>query len=164
MAQQNGHDAQPRQQPDSYLLPPSYPSPLLQPSYAYSPTQREQVANVHRTGSATSYTSLDLPPIRSIEFESDTQFQSRQPSLQSFTPSATSVDTYYYQADQSPQRYSQETDQTNSSYVHATDYQLLPAQLREQRIMSGQRERKAIKRRTKTGCTTCRKRRIKVRL
>ena len=164
MAQQNGHDVQPRQQPDSYVSPPSYPSPLLQPSYAYPPTQGEQAANVHRTGSATSYTSLDLPPIRSIEFESDTHFQSRQPSLHTFAPFPTSVDTYYHQADQSPQRYSQETDQANSLYVRATDYQLLPAQLHEQRIMSGRRERKAIKRRTKTGCTTCRKRRIKVRL
>jgi hypothetical protein len=44
----------------------------------------------------------------------------------------------------------------------AMRYQL-PPQPGEQRILSGGRHKKEIKRRTKTGCLTCRKRRIKVR-
>jgi hypothetical protein len=40
-------------------------------------------------------------------------------------------------------------------------YQLPPQG--DQRILSGGRHKKEIKRRTKTGCLTCRKRRIKVR-
>ena len=43
----------------------------------------------------------------------------------------------------------------------AMRYQL-PPQPGEQRILSGGRHKKEIKRRTKTGCLTCRKRRIKV--
>ena len=43
-------------------------------------------------------------------------------------------------------------------------YQLPPQQGDHQRVLSGGRHKKEIKRRTKTGCLTCRKRRIKVRM
>jgi hypothetical protein len=43
---------------------------------------------------------------------------------------------------------------------HMVRYQLPPQG--DQRVLSGGRHKKEIKRRTKTGCLTCRKRRIKV--
>jgi hypothetical protein len=44
---------------------------------------------------------------------------------------------------------------------NAMRYQL-PPQPGDTRVLSGGRHKKEIKRRTKTGCLTCRKRRIKV--
>lgn len=47
-----------------------------------------------------------------------------------------------------------------AQYNAAMRYQLPPQH--DQRVLSGGRHKKEIKRRTKTGCLTCRKRRIKV--
>ena len=175
MAQQSSN-AQSRQV-TSYPSPHSYPSPSMS-AYAYPPPTSGQGAEPYRaspTGSHVSLPSLNLPPIRNIDGRSPTAQQQAQaaqqsPSLQQQQGQSTGVQSsmgsplappmgQYYQHQQQalppPQSHMNVTSDPNQPLRYP-----LPAT--DNRMISGGRNKKEIKRRTKTGCLTCRKRRIKV--
>ncbi|KAH0542746.1 hypothetical protein FGG08_002885 [Glutinoglossum americanum] len=144
-------------QPTSYPSPHSYPSPSMS-AYAYPPPQQQQAVEPYRaspTGSHVSLPSISLPPIRSL----DPRQQQGPASLGSpLPPPAAPMGAYYHNQQQSLPPPQQHPNVTSSPHHQPLRYPL-PAP--DGRIMSGGRHKKEIKRRTKTGCLTCRKRRIK---
>lgn len=167
-----------RQQHNSYPSPHSYPSPSMQPTYSYPPPQGQQASEQYRaspTGSNVSLPSLNLPPIRAIDGQSQPPppppqppyLQQSAPAGQHQTgsplpPPVANMSGYYPQQTHGMPNLTQPMGITSSPQAMGMRYPL-PAQGQDQRIMSGGRHKKEIKRRTKTGCLTCRKRRIKVR-
>ncbi|KAI9674745.1 MAG: hypothetical protein M1817_001649 [Caeruleum heppii] len=149
-------------QPTSYPSPHSYPSPSMS-AYAYPPPtqQPQQSVETYRaspTGSHVSLQSLNLPPIRSID---PRNAQPGPGSIGSPLPppvgSMGSVGYPYSQSLPPPQH---PMNVTSSPHHHHQPHQY-PIPQPHGRVMSGGRHKKEIKRRTKTGCLTCRKRRIK---
>ncbi len=165
MSQQNSNQSRPS---TSYPSPHSYPSPSMS-AYAYPPPTQAQGTEPYRaspTGSNVSLPSLNLPPIRAIDGReqqpSQQQQQQQQQGGQAPVGSALPppMAQYYHNQGQSlppPPQHMNVTSDPNQPLR----YPLPPT---EGRIMSGGRHKKEIKRRTKTGCLTCRKRRIKVRV
>lgn len=168
MAQQNAN--QPRQA-SSYPSPHSYPSPSMS-GYAYPPPQQSQTTEQYRaspTGSTVSLPSLSLPPIRMMDGRpqsqqggqqqqpapSQHQPQVAQPSISTALPPPMSQ--YYQNQSLPPQQHINVTSDPNQPMRYS-----IPLPPTENRVMSGGRHKKEIKRRTKTGCLTCRRRRIKV--
>ncbi|KAI9814434.1 MAG: hypothetical protein M1827_003290 [Pycnora praestabilis] len=158
MSQQNNPQSR---QPTSYPSPHSYPSPSIS-AYAYPPPQQGQNVEPYRaspTGSHVSLPSLNLPPIRSIDPRQ--QQQQGQVAMGSplQPPPVAQMGQYYHNQGQSLPPPQQHPNVTSSPHDHQPLRYPLPAP--DGRIMSGGRHKKEIKRRTKTGCLTCRKRRIK---
>ncbi|KAL8936219.1 MAG: hypothetical protein Q9211_004289 [Gyalolechia sp. 1 TL-2023] len=140
-------------------------------AYAYPPSNHGQPAEPYRaspTGSNVSLPSLNLPPIRTT-MESRPQSQQGQqqtPQHQSqqqvgqpqmAVPLPPPMGSYYGAMAPQPLPPPQPMNIT-SDPNQPLRYPLPPA---DGRMMSGGRHKKEIKRRTKTGCLTCRKRRIK---
>ena len=102
--------------------------------------------------------ALDLPPIRSAEGATQApqvpQLQSSQ-QLQQQQHGHVPTHPQYYPVP--PQPYPPQPGDMMR-------YGGIPIPPADSRIMSGGRHKREIKRRTKTGCLTCRKRRIKVRI
>lgn len=152
----------------SFPSPHSYPSPSMS-AYAYPPSNHTETYRASPTGSNVSLPSLNLPPIK-LTMESRPQSQQGQqtPQHQSqqqvsqpqmAAPLPPPMGSYYgAMAPQSlpPPQHTNITSDPNQPMR----YPLPPP---DGRMMSGGRHKKEIKRRTKTGCLTCRKRRIKVR-
>lgn len=114
----------------------SYPSPQMQSSYTYPPTHGNEPYRQSPTASNVPLPPMalpNLPPLRSIEAQ-------QQPQA-------------------SPSQYYQPPPHAMPHPGHMVNYAAIPQD--QQRMMSGGRHKKEIKRRTKTGCLTCRKRRIK---
>lgn len=147
--------------PGPYSPPQNYPPPpKMQPSYAYPPPLGQHGEHYRHSPSSSnaSLPPVSLPPLRSI----DGQHHHPPPPPQLL-----------------PQAGSQQPGQGYPS-LHSSFFghpasggygagQQLPQYARYAAIpqgqpMAGGRGKKEIKRRTKTGCLTCRKRRIKVRL
>jgi hypothetical protein len=150
MAEQNG--PQSRQ-------PHSYPSPQMQSSYTYPPPQGQQTEPYRQSPTASNMPlpPMNLPPLRSIDGQPQPQQPVQQIPQQSGSPIAQSVQQmsgYYPPPPQGMQP-------GITSQPHLMRYVAAIPQ-GDQRMMSGGRHKKEIKRRTKTGCLTCRKRRIKV--
>ncbi|KAI9864796.1 MAG: hypothetical protein M1813_002566 [Trichoglossum hirsutum] len=127
-------------------------------AYAYPPPQQQQAVEPYRaspTGSHVSLPSLNLPPIRSLD---PRQQQGPAPLGSPLPPPAAPMGAYYHNQQQSLPPPQQHPNVTSSPHHQPLRYPL-PAP--DGRIMSGGRHKKEIKRRTKTGCLTCRKRRIK---
>ncbi|KAI9791780.1 MAG: hypothetical protein M1833_001339 [Piccolia ochrophora] len=162
MSQQNTS-----RQPTSYPSPHSYPSPSMS-AYAYPPPQQQQqqqpqapqqTVESYRaspTGSHVSLPSLSLPPIRAIDPRNPPQGQA--PMGSPLPPPVAPMGGYYPQQGQSLPPPQQHINVTSSPHNQGVRY---PISAPDGRIMSGGRHKKEIKRRTKTGCLTCRKRRIK---
>lgn len=166
LSQQNAPSQQSRPQPTSYPSPHSYPSPSVS-AYAYPPPQQQQAVEPYRaspTGSHVSLPSLNLPPIRHINDPRNSQSPAGGPPpappmgsplpLPGVPPP---MSGYYAQSLPAPPH---AMNVTSSPHHQPLRY---PLPQPDGRIMSGGRHKKEIKRRTKTGCLTCRKRRIKVR-
>ncbi|KAI9848121.1 MAG: hypothetical protein M1838_000646 [Thelocarpon superellum] len=154
VSQQNPSQA--RQQPTSYPSPHSYPSPSMS-AYAYPPPQQQQAVEPYRaspTGSHVSLPSLNLPPLRHIGGPGNPQ--PGQAPMGSPLPPPTAPMTGYYPQSLPPPQHAMGV--TSSPHNQPLRY---PLPQPDGRIMSGGRHKKEIKRRTKTGCLTCRKRRIK---
>lgn len=155
--------------PGTFPSPHSYPSPSMS-AYAYPPPSHGQNTEAYRaspTGSTVSLPSLNLPPIRTMDGrpqsqqgQQSTQHQSQPqvPQPQMGAPLPPPMGAYYptmpVQSLPPPQHMSVTSDPNQPMR-----YPLPPP---DGRMMSGGRHKKEIKRRTKTGCLTCRKRRIKV--
>lgn len=158
---------QSRQQTVAYPSPHSYPSPSMQPTYTYPPPQGQQTTDAYRgspQGSNMSLPPLNLPPIRlqdAQQPQAQPQHQHQhqpQPMGSPLPPPQHGMPQYYpHPAHAQP---GQPIMTNMGPQFNAMRYQLPPQP--DQRVLSGGRHKKEIKRRTKTGCLTCRKRRIKV--
>ena len=113
-------------------------------NYSYPPPQPDAQGNPPSDSNIT-HPSLSLPPIRNIDNAPQAQQQPGQQGAPA--PSGPPMTMYYGQSQPLPD-------------PNVPQRWPLPP---DGRVMSGGRHKKEIKRRTKTGCLTCRKRRIKVR-
>ncbi len=136
--------------------PTSYPSPSMS-SYNYQPPPAQPTMESYRTSPTPSGLGpLHLPPLRTAV----------SPSMGSpLTPGAVGPPAGYYTVP--PQSLPPPPPHMNiTSSPHGIPmgqsirYPLPPP---DARMMTASRNKKEIKRRTKTGCLTCRRRRIKVR-
>ena len=154
---------QSRQQTVAYPSPHSYPSPSMQPTYTYPPPQGQQSNEGYRNSPQSSNMSLpplNLPPIR-LQDGQQPQAQpqpAQQPMGSPLPPPQHGMPQYYPHP--SHAQPGQPMMANMGPQFNAMRYQLPPQG--DQRVLSGGRHKKEIKRRTKTGCLTCRKRRIKV--
>ncbi|KAF2189637.1 hypothetical protein K469DRAFT_562266 [Zopfia rhizophila CBS 207.26] len=136
----------------------------MQPTYTYPPPQGQSNPEPYRgspQGSNMPLPSLNLPPIRLQDGQAQPPPQpqpGQQPMGSPLPPPQHSMPQYYPHPGHPPPP-GQPMNITSSPHNLAMRYQLPPQG--EQRMMSGGRHKKEIKRRTKTGCLTCRKRRIK---
>ncbi|KAF7884393.1 uncharacterized protein EAF02_004729 [Botrytis sinoallii] len=147
-----------QRQPVNYPSPTSYPSPSLSTSqYNYPPPGNQN--EPYRASSTGSNGSLSLPSMRSLDPLQQQQQQQQAAQHQHMgsplPPPVAQMGGPYYQ-NQLPHpshqhQYPNVTSDPNMRYALPVD----------SRVMSGGRHKKEIKRRTKTGCLTCRKRRIK---
>ncbi|KAF2002915.1 hypothetical protein P154DRAFT_593408 [Amniculicola lignicola CBS 123094] len=155
---------QQRQQSNSYPSPHSYPSPSMQPTYTYPPPQGQGNPEPYRgspQGSNMNLPPLNLPPIRVQDGQAQQQQgpPGQQPMGSPLPPSQHGMPQYYGHPGQHHPAQGPPMNMGGAPHM-GMRYQL-PPQGGEQRMMSGGRHKKEIKRRTKTGCLTCRKRRIK---
>ncbi|KAL8950304.1 MAG: hypothetical protein Q9222_003648 [Ikaeria aurantiellina] len=140
-------------------------------AYAYPPPNHQQNTEAYRaspTGSNVSLPSLNLPPIRTMDGRPQsqqsqhvTQHQSQQQQVgqpQMSAPLPPSLAAYYPGMPGQSLPPPQHLGVTSDPSQQPMRYPLPPS---DGRMMSGGRHKKEIKRRTKTGCLTCRKRRIK---
>ena len=139
-------------QSTSYYSCAQFPSPTstaMAAQYSYPPPEGQSNSP---SGSNMPLPPLSLPPIRSIDVIAQPQQQQGQQGAQApmGTVMAPGPGQYYGQGQAFPP----------PSDPNAHQRWPLPP---DGRVMSGGRHKKEIKRRTKTGCLTCRKRRIKVR-
>ncbi|KAM0159580.1 hypothetical protein ACHAQE_005032 [Botrytis cinerea] len=148
-----------QRQPVNYPSPTSYPSPSLSTSqYNYPPPGNQN--EPYRASPTGSNGSLSLPSMRSLDPLQQQQQQQQQAAQHQhmgspLPPPVAQMGGPYYQ-NQLPHpshqhQYPNVTSDPNMRYALPVD----------SRVMSGGRHKKEIKRRTKTGCLTCRKRRIK---
>ncbi|KAF1944564.1 hypothetical protein EJ02DRAFT_340879 [Clathrospora elynae] len=153
---------QARQQAVAYPSPHSYPSPSMQATYTYPPPQGQQ-NDAYRgspQGSSMALPSLNLPPIRLQDGQQPSaQSQQNQQPMGSPLPPQHGMPQYYAHPGHAQPGQPMNMGNMGPQFT-AMRYQL-PPQGGEQRVLSGGRHKKEIKRRTKTGCLTCRKRRIK---
>lgn len=154
MSQANQANSQPRAYPEptSYPSPSAYPEPNT--SYASYPAPNGQQGGEPYRASASpagSNGSLPLPSMRSLD-----PLHPHQQQMHSQSP----MPYYAHQTmGQMPHPSHQYPNVTSDPSMANMRYAL---PVPDQRQMSGGRHKKEIKRRTKTGCLTCRKRRIKV--
>ncbi|KAH8808317.1 hypothetical protein F5884DRAFT_364817 [Xylogone sp. PMI_703] len=143
-------------QPVSYPSPTSYPSPSLQNAqYNYPPPNNQQVSEPYRASPTGSNGSMSLPSMRSLD-PLQQQQQAQQHHMGSpLPPPVAQMGGPYYTPQGQPIPYPSVTSDPTGQMRYA-----LPVTA-DSRVMSGGRHKKEIKRRTKTGCLTCRKRRIK---
>ena len=160
---ENNHSGHtPSRQSASYPSPSQYPSPSMS-GYAYPPPtgQNDSSYRASPTGSNVSLPSLNLPPIRTIDGrqhppqQAPQQPQGGPPAMPPALPPPMNHQFYPGHTLPPPQHLNITSDPNQPMR-----YPLPPPP--DGRIMSGGRHKKEIKRRTKTGCLTCRKRRIKV--
>ena len=170
MAEHPGATTNPivHQQRSSYSGPNSYPSPSLQNSYAFPPqSQQPGQPGDYRTPSTSGMSQpqhpVNLPPIRSFDGQSQPtaqQSSSGYPTPSTLPQPGPPMNSYYHHPYLPPPPGPQPSSLAAQAAQMGMRYPMPPHI--DQRPMSGGRHKKEIKRRTKTGCLTCRKRRIKV--
>lgn len=138
----------------SYFSPASCSTPAMAGQYSYPPPDGQGNAS---SGSNMDLPPLNLPPIRNLDGsqqpqppQQQQQQQGQQGAQASIPVIPPTMNQYYGQQSQ---------PFPPSSDPNAPQRWPIPP---DGRVMSGGRHKKEIKRRTKTGCLTCRKRRIKV--
>ena len=137
----------------------------MAPTYTYPPPQGQQASDAYRgspQGSNMSLPPLNLPPIRLQDGQQPPpQPQpSQQPMGSPLPPPQHGMPQYYPHPGHPQPGQQMNMGNMGPAQFNAMRYQLPPQA--DQRVLSGGRHKKEIKRRTKTGCLTCRKRRIKV--
>lgn len=153
----------------AYASPHSYPSPnSMQPTYNYPPPAPQQESyRGSPPGGNMSLPPLNLPPIRlqdghqppPQQHQQQHQQPPQQPMGSPLPPPQHAMQQHYPPPPPGYAHPAQQMQMGPAQY-NAMRYQLPPQP--DQRVLSGGRHKKEIKRRTKTGCLTCRKRRIKV--
>lgn len=143
MAQQHP----PRSMPTSYPVSSSYAPPVM--GYPQYPVAHQNSYPIPTSAPQ----QLGLPSIRSLPPANGVQLGSTLPSLNS---------PYQFQGHlPSPQNITSQPQMVHPG-MRVPYPSGMPLGAANERVMSGGRHKKEIKRRTKTGCLTCRKRRIKV--
>ena len=147
MSQSQPNESSPAQA-NPFYSSGQYSSPAMAGQYTYPPPEGQGNSP---SGSNMPLPPLSLPPIRSIDGVAQPQQPPSQPGPQApmGSPMPPTMGQYYPQGHPFPP----------TSDPNAPQRWPLPP---DGRAMSGGRHKKEIKRRTKTGCLTCRKRRIKV--
>ncbi|KAJ4341860.1 hypothetical protein N0V87_001525 [Didymella glomerata] len=135
----------------------------MQPTYSYPPQEPYRGSP---PGGNMSLPPLNLPPIRLQDGQQPPpqqhpQHQQHQQPPQQPMGSPLPPPQHAMQQHYPPPGYAHpgQQMQMGPAQYNAMRYQLPPQG--DQRVLSGGRHKKEIKRRTKTGCLTCRKRRIK---
>ena len=141
-----------RSTPTSYPSPASYPSPSAS---AYS----QQGGHISNSPQYQA-TSVSLPPMRIVPPNATSSPPVTIPPAAG-SPLPPQNHHYYVPQNHRLPAHAISHAHLTSSPLHQSLRYPLP-QVPPERIMSGGRHKKEIKRRTKTGCLTCRKRRIKV--
>ncbi|RPA99376.1 hypothetical protein L873DRAFT_1684167 [Choiromyces venosus 120613-1] len=173
ISQQQAPPPPARSTPTSYPSPASYPSPSMS-AYQYPSGQQQQQQPGSRGSpysQSISLPSLNLPPIRlnpPAQLPPPPPPQQQQQQIGSpltgspLSQSSQPLHAFYPppQHGMSPSSHPTHPSNITSSPIHQGLRYPLPS-ANSERIMSGGRHKKEIKRRTKTGCLTCRKRRIK---
>ena len=141
-------------QSSSYYPPAQFPSLSMAGQYSYPPPEGQGTSP--SGANMTLPPALSLPPIHTIDGRPQPQQQQQgqgqgQQGAQTQIPPGMppAMGQYYGQGQPFP---------PTSDPSQPMRYPIPP----DGRVMSGGRHKKEIKRRTKTGCLTCRKRRIKV--
>lgn len=120
----------------------------------------DQYRGQSSTGNHVALPSINLPSLR--ELDNPLQQSSHAQTMSQVSASLPPPSTYYSQHIQQPLQQSMGYSTIPGPGVNSAHMRYpLPAPT-DARMMSGGRHKKEIKRRTKTGCLTCRKRRIKV--
>ncbi|KAG4417343.1 hypothetical protein IFR04_009484 [Cadophora malorum] len=149
------------QRPSGYPSPTNgnYPSPSMSNAQYYPPPNQPQAPEPYRASSTGSNNSMSLPSMRLIDQQSQQQQQQQNMGSGLPPPVAHMGGPYYHNQGQTlphpSHQYANVTSDPSGQMRYA-----LPVSA-DSRVMSGGRHKKEIKRRTKTGCLTCRKRRIK---
>ncbi|TAQ88480.1 hypothetical protein B7494_g3189 [Chlorociboria aeruginascens] len=146
-------------QPVSYPSPTSYPSPSLSSAqYHYPAPNNQQVSELYRASPTGSNSSL--PSMHSLDALQAQHLQQHNMGSPLPPPVAQMGGGPYYhnQGQTLPQPPHHQYPNVTSDPAGQMRYAL---PVTDARVMSGGRHKKEIKRRTKTGCLTCRKRRIK---
>ncbi|KAF1814250.1 hypothetical protein P152DRAFT_265434 [Eremomyces bilateralis CBS 781.70] len=176
------HDEDRQQDEKKEMMPPQEEPPAGAPHVQQTPTEplpqpkqepgtesQNQIAppHPHHYSSISSppnitLPSINLPPIRTMDGQQPLPPHPNPPSLQSsVSPSPPShVSNYFTQAGNHMTLLGH-SSHSHYDGSHHLRYPLPHQEGMEQRMMSDGRHKKEIKRRTKTGCLTCRKRRIK---
>ncbi|KAL7268232.1 hypothetical protein RUND412_009155 [Rhizina undulata] len=153
-----------RSTPTSYPSPASYPSPSIS-AYQYPPSQQPGSRGSPYAQPLQLPSLINLPPMRLNPPASQlpppaTAGAINLPLIGSPHAQPQQAFPAYYQTQHLPPPSIPHPAHITSSPIQPLRYQL-PSVGTTERIMSGGRHKKEIKRRTKTGCLTCRKRRIK---
>ncbi|KAF4633816.1 hypothetical protein G7Y89_g4296 [Cudoniella acicularis] len=156
MSSANQNPGQSRQ-PVNYPSPTSYPSPNGQYNYPVPPNQ--QVNEPYRASPTGSNGSLSLPSMRTLDSVQQQQQAHQHQMASGLPPVAPMGGPYYHNQGQTLPHPSHQYPNVTSDPTGQNMRYALP--VTDARVMSGGRHKKEIKRRTKTGCLTCRKRRIK---
>jgi len=139
-----------KRESSAYHSPDRFPTPQTQNKYTYPHSPDP---------------SLQLPPLKNVEGYTQAQ---NLPHLQRVpTPNGEhqqQTGAYYAPLNQPPHYLSPRSGAVSAHSAHAqpVQQQSPPTLSPRDRSLSREKHRKEIKRRTKTGCLTCRKRRIKV--
>lgn len=161
----------------SYPSPTNYPSPgMSNAQYSYPAPNQQQVNEPYRASPTGSNGSMSLPSMSSLDpLRQQAHQQLMGSQLQA--PAGPMGGPYYHSNQTLPHPQHQYPNVTSDPMNPNARY---PLPQPDQRVMSGGRHKKVfapgliidtlltlqsmqeIKRRTKTGCLTCRKRRIKV--
>ncbi|KUJ07952.1 uncharacterized protein LY89DRAFT_691268 [Mollisia scopiformis] len=159
--QQSVQSRQQAQQPVSYPSPTSYPSPSLSNAQYNYPPPNQQGSEPYRASPTGSTGSLSLPSMRSLDPLQQQQQQQHANMSSNLPPPVAQMGggPYYHNQGQTLPHPSHQYPNVTSDPTGQNMRYALP--VTDSRVMSGGRHKKEIKRRTKTGCLTCRKRRIK---
>ncbi|OBT88261.1 hypothetical protein VE02_02759 [Pseudogymnoascus sp. 03VT05] len=181
MSQPQQSGAPSSRQPASYPSPTSYPSPGLSAAqYSYPAPTQQLVPEPYRASPTGSNSSMSLPSMRTLDphQQQAQQQQQQQQQMQQqvqqqqqqqqqhpqhmgsqLPPPVAQMGGPYYHNNQTLPHPSHQYSNVTSDPTGQNMRYALPGP--DNRVMSGGRHKKEIKRRTKTGCLTCRKRRIK---
>lgn len=134
-----------------------YPPQMQQHRYLYdSSGQHPEPHCASPTGSSMSHAPL-LPPIHHLESQTAQHHPHYVPASMNGAP------MQQHQPPYPPPTYQYQNGALQQAVMPSNGrFPLPPQPPLDSRQMSGGRHKKEIKRRTKTGCLTCRKRRIKV--
>ncbi|OAF62773.1 hypothetical protein VC83_01242 [Pseudogymnoascus destructans] len=174
MSQPQQSGAPSSRQPASYPSPTSYPSPGFSAAqYSYPAPTQQLVPEPYRASPTGSNSSISLPSMRTLDPHQQAQQQQQQQMQQQqaqqqqqqqhpqhmVPPPVAQMGGPYYHNNQTLPHPSHQYSNVTSDPTGQNMRYALPGP--DNRVMSGGRHKKEIKRRTKTGCLTCRKRRIK---
>ena len=163
--QQQEHHHHPQQQPSPKMQSAPPLPPVQQHQQYYGAPNGQQLSSSDYRGSPPGAVPMSLPSIQHCEGANmQSQPQYLPPSHMNGAPAMMHAQAYNSNMVQYQPQQMAPTMPSNAPNGHngMMRYPIPPQAPMDVRQMSGGRHKKEIKRRTKSGCLTCRKRRIKV--